>query len=67
MLARAQVLPQAAEVVAQMVRRGVPVTASVTAQVLSSLDLQACLCTDGFDALLQVFSTPPPPPPPTHP
>ena len=54
MLARAGALTQAAEVVACMGRRGVPVTASVAAQTLSALNLQACLGTVGFDTLLQV-------------
>jgi len=59
MLARAQALPQAADLVAQMVRKGVPVTASVAAQVLSALDLRICISTDGFNILLQVCFPPP--------
>jgi hypothetical protein len=54
MLASAQALPQAAELIARMVQKGVPITASVAAQVLSALDLQACLSTEGFHVLLQV-------------
>jgi hypothetical protein len=54
MLASAQALPQAAELIARMVQKGVPITASVAAQVLSALDLQASLSTEGFHVLLQV-------------
>ncbi len=54
MLAQAQALPQAAEVVALMTGAGVPLTASTAAQVLSAVDPQADLQNDGLDALLQV-------------